>query len=290
VTTTIGFIGGDRLGLPIAQSLLDNGYRLVCTAGGDSRDILGAGASIPGDGTARAVSGAADILITRFPAAPLLEEAAVGPDGILASEHLPPLLEMSTLSLRSKRAVRRRFIERKSQIVDAPVSGTSEMLRSRRAALYASGDRDLFCAVEDVFRAVSPATTYVGSFGDGTKVNFVAQFLCAVETIGAIGSAGSPRLSPSQRTQLAVTCPFTTSAHSLARAVAIATEEFDSNTREGTLRDTIGDIIDYGREIPAPEDLISVLDAGYRNLADGDVRLRRFDTFGPRYGRAKTMA
>lgn len=267
---TVGFIGVGRLGFPLASALLDAGFDVVCAARGRSAELAERGGRVLVDGTVRTVAEASDVVLSCLPSAASLHEILDGPTGLLAADHVPPLIELSTLPIALKTDARRRLQACGSDLLDAPVSGTPAMVAARIAVIYASGDRSLHDRAEEVFRAMSPHYVFVGEFGTGTRMKLVAQYLGLVHVTAAAEAMAYAKLSGlclDQVTELISASPGAVSGQFKIRAPLMAAGQFDGRlvTVDMTLKD-IREILAYAREIDASVDLIEVAEAHFRRL------------------------
>jgi hypothetical protein len=267
VKTRIGLIGEPPWIDTIRNLIADADFDVLCAGRYTGGEILGVTTAVPDDGCPREVAQRADVLLTRFDTAEALDKSAKGADGFLASAILPPVIEMSSISLRYKLNLRRHFINRRSAFIDAPISGNAEMIAGRRAAMYVSGDCDFHHQHQRLLRAVSAHTPYVGTFGEGTRTNFVAQLVCALEATDAMDDMPWPRLDLYSLTTRSGICPFAMSEKFQARTAEIAAEEFAANVSEVGLRTAVAKVIGYGKEIPAPHEVMAILASGYRRLS-----------------------
>src|SRR3954453_8867131 len=70
-------------------------------------------------------------------------------------------------------------------MLDCPLSGTGAQARTRDLALYGSGDEAAFARCRDVFAAFARVSHYLGVFGNGSRMKFVANLLVAVHNAAA---------------------------------------------------------------------------------------------------------
>lgn len=268
---TVGFIGLGRLGLPLAEALLAGGFRVVATSRGKATELTARGGEVVGDGSARAVAEAADVVVTCLPSEAALEEVVSGPQGILAAENVPTLIESSTLSVDAKLAVRERFVARGADMLDAPVSGTPAMVKAKVAVVYASGERPRYDRFAGVVTAMGPNSGYVGDFGTGTKIKIVAQFLATVHatvTAQALALAELADLDLTKVVELLVGSPGATSGQFSIRGPMIAERRFEGRmTTVDMLLKDLGEIISFATKVGAPLDLLEPMEARYRALS-----------------------
>jgi putative dehydrogenase len=65
------------------------------------------------------------------------------------------------------------------------LSGTGAQARAKDLVVYASGDRGIYRRVIPILDAFARAHYYVGGFGAGSKMKFVANLLVAVHNVAA---------------------------------------------------------------------------------------------------------
>ena len=181
-----GVIGLGIMGGAFAQHLAAAGIR---TAGFDlipaRMDALMANGG-HACSSARAVAAEADIVITSLPSSAALEEALFGADGIVAAKRTGlVVVETSTLALQDKEQARARLANAGIAMLDAPISGTGPQAATKDIAIFASGDRIDFQRVRDTLAHLARSVRYVGSFGAGSKLKYIANLLVAIHIVGA---------------------------------------------------------------------------------------------------------
>lgn len=186
MSTTVGIVGLGIMGGAFAAHLVDAGvptfgYDLL-PATMDALDASG-GHSRP---SARAVALEADTVITSLPHENALEAALFADEGI-ASAGRPGLLviETSTLTLAAKERARARLAQTGINMLDAPISGTGPQVKTKDITIFASGERADFERVRVLLSHFARSVRYVGNFGVGSKVKYIANLLVAVHTLAA---------------------------------------------------------------------------------------------------------
>jgi putative dehydrogenase len=177
----LGIMGGSFAGHLVTAGVRTLGHDLL-PANGDRLEEQGGQSRA----SARAVALEADILITSLPHAKALEEALFGDEGITSAGR-PGILvvETSTLSLDVKERARARLAENRIAMLDAPVSGTGAQARTKDICVFVSGERADFERAHDLLAHFSRSVRYVGAFGAGSKVKYIANLLVAVHTLAA---------------------------------------------------------------------------------------------------------
>jgi L-threonate 2-dehydrogenase len=136
--------------------------------------------------SAREVAAQSDIVITSLPHAAALEDALFGAEGVAAAGR-PGLLivETSTLALEDKERARARLADAGIGVLDAPISGTGPQAEAKDIAIFASGDRGDFNRAEATLAQLARSVRYVGPFGSGSKLKYIANLLVAIHIAGA---------------------------------------------------------------------------------------------------------
>jgi 3-hydroxyisobutyrate dehydrogenase-like beta-hydroxyacid dehydrogenase len=177
----IGVIGLGIMGSAIARHVIQAGYRVV---GYDVRASRLRQLQAAGGTAARSagdVGRLSSIIITSLPSADALASIA---DALAKAENPPPIvIETSTLSIETKERARRRLRARGVELLDCPISGTGAQARDKDIVVYASGARAAYRRGSKVLDAFTRAHYYVGPFGDGSKVKFVANLLVAIHNV-----------------------------------------------------------------------------------------------------------
>ena len=131
--------------------------------------------------SAAAVGAQADVIICSLPSSDALLQTAVA----LAASPRPRqiVVETSTLPIAVKERARRMLVARGIVLLDCPLSGTGPQARTRDLVVYASGDRRAYRRVVPVLDAVAHAQYFIGPFGSGSKMKFVANLLVAIHNV-----------------------------------------------------------------------------------------------------------
>jgi putative dehydrogenase len=178
---SVGMIGLGIMGSAMAVNLMRAGYRVV---GYDvlpmrRRDHRRAGGEVAP--SCRALGGRARIVVCSLPSSEALLKTAAA----LAARPPKIVIETSTLPVAVKREARRNLAARGTTLLDCPLSGTGAQARAKDLVVYASGDRPAYRQAVPILSAFARAHYYVGSFGAGSKMKFVANLLVAVHNVAA---------------------------------------------------------------------------------------------------------
>ncbi len=183
---TIGLVGLGLLGGAVASRLLAGGHKVV---GFDVlpekiRELIALGGQ--GAAAAAEVARASEAVCTLLPSLATVEEAILGPRGILAGGGPgQTILQMSTISPGLTERLAREVGGRGGVFVDAPVSGTSAMVARGEGVILLGGDPAVCERWRPVLEAIVPRVVHVGPAGHATVVKLVANLLVALNTAAA---------------------------------------------------------------------------------------------------------
>jgi 3-hydroxyisobutyrate dehydrogenase-like beta-hydroxyacid dehydrogenase len=127
------------------------------------------------------VASSASILITSLPSAEALHDA--GAEIAAAAHRGQIVIETSTLPIADKEEVRAALAKRGVTLLDCPLSGTGAQARVRDLVVLASGARPAYARGVPVLEAFARAHYFIGAFGAGSKMKFVANLLVAIHNV-----------------------------------------------------------------------------------------------------------
>ena len=180
--TTVGVIGLGKMGLPIAQNLMERGLAVVGYRRSGTAELAALGGT--GAQSAAEVASSSDVLLSILPDIAALREVILGPNGTMTKLRPGTVhIEMSTLDVAEKAALRDRVQAAGGDLLDCPISGTPAMVRPRAATTFVSGDKASVDAVREVLDAISGTWVYTGAFGTAARLKYVASLLVAVHTV-----------------------------------------------------------------------------------------------------------
>jgi 3-hydroxyisobutyrate dehydrogenase len=170
----VGFIGLGTMGSSMALNLRAAGYDLVVN---DIRreacaPHLKAGATWAE--SARDVAEVTDVVFTSLPGPREVEEVGLAENGLLAGMRRGTAwFDLSTNSLTLVRRLYKRFATKGVAMLDSPVSGGPAGAKSRKLALWVSGDKVTFDHHKAMLDAIGDQAMYVGPIGSGTVAKLV---------------------------------------------------------------------------------------------------------------------
>jgi putative dehydrogenase len=182
-TQVVGIIGLGIMGSAMSANLMRAGYKV---AGYDvlparRREHRKAGGIVARN--CRELAKSAEILVTSLPSADALLDTAAELRKSAWRNRI--VVETSTLPIAVKEEARKLLAARGILMLDCTLSGTGAQARKKDLVVYASGDRKAYARIRPVLDSFSRAHYYVGAFGAGSKMKFVANLLVAIHNVAA---------------------------------------------------------------------------------------------------------
>jgi 3-hydroxyisobutyrate dehydrogenase len=169
----IAFLGTGRMGAPMAANLAHGGFDVRVWNRTNSRAAaLAADGAVVASSPAEAVRGAT-IVITMLADGAATEQAATGPDGLLAADPGTIWVQMGTVGADWTARLARLAGPHGVVFVDAPVSGSEGPARAGQLVILASGPHQARDALGPVFGVLGCATAWLGPAGHGTRAKLV---------------------------------------------------------------------------------------------------------------------
>ncbi len=182
----VGLVGLGIMGSAYAGHLIDGGFPTV----GYDPDAAAMQRYVSRGGRAAAsprdVGRDADAVIVALSSVTAVDAAIFGDAGLAAGMTRGKIvLEAGTFGLELKERVRECLEGKGARVLDAPVSGTGSQAQKKDLVFFASGERDAFDRVAGVLRALARDVRYVGPFGNGSKLKYIANLLVTIHNLSA---------------------------------------------------------------------------------------------------------
>jgi len=121
----------------------------------------------------------ASVIITSLPSAAALHAVAEQLRGKSV------VVETSTLPIEDKEKARDTLKKKGITLLDCPLSGTGAQAKTKDLVVFASGDKSGFERAKALFPGFSRSHFYLGAFGNGSRMKFVANLLVAIHNVSA---------------------------------------------------------------------------------------------------------
>jgi 3-hydroxyisobutyrate dehydrogenase-like beta-hydroxyacid dehydrogenase len=95
------------------------------------------------------------------------------------------VVETSTLPIEEKVKARDALKRKGITLLDCPLSGTGAQAKTGDLVVFASGDRKAYEKAKSIFPGFSRAHHYLGEFGNGSKMKYVANLMVAIHNVSA---------------------------------------------------------------------------------------------------------
>ena len=180
----VGFIGVGIMGAAMVANLQKAGYSLVLNDARRAATTPFEKAGARWADTPREVAALSDVVFTCLPNLHIIEEVALGPNGILAGIRAGgAFFEMSTNSPELVKRLDEAFRAGGAHMLDAPISGGAKGAQRGRMAIWVGGDKAVYQRFEAVLRVMGDRPTHVGATGSGLVTKLVHN--CASQTMQA---------------------------------------------------------------------------------------------------------
>lgn len=179
--TTVGMVGLGIMGSAMAGHLIAAGHGVIGhdVSGERRADFVRAGGTLAD--SAADVAARTDLVVTSLPSS----AAAQAVCRELAGAARPGLVvvETSTLPVPVKEQCRSELAQVGAVVLDCPLSGTGAQALERDVVVFGSGDEAAFEQARPVLEGFATKVRYLGPFGRGTTMKFVANLLVAVHNV-----------------------------------------------------------------------------------------------------------
>ncbi|MDG2087747.1 MAG: NAD(P)-dependent oxidoreductase [Arenicellaceae bacterium] len=184
MSLNVGIIGLGIMGGAFARNLLANDFQ-VC--GYDILDAnvqklvkLGGASGLSPKGVAIQ----SDVIITSMPSVTAFGDVITGKNGLKDSNRDGLIIvECSTLPLEDKQSAHDTLAESNMILLDCPISGTGAQAVNRDLSVYVSGSKAAAETLTPVFEAFARSHFYVGDFGNGSRMKFIANHLVHIHNV-----------------------------------------------------------------------------------------------------------
>jgi len=173
---SVGVIGLGIMGGAISANLAKAGWRVL------GFDVL------KERRTELAKAGGTPVASVKEVDAPVILTSLPSPAALFAvlkniSNRKSIVVEVSTFPIEDKVAAKELLAKRGIILLDCPLSGTGAQAKTKDLVVFGSGDKKAFSRTIPVLKDFSRAHHYLGEFGNGSRMKFVANLLVAIHNI-----------------------------------------------------------------------------------------------------------
>ena len=178
---TVGVVGLGIMGGSFARHLAKAGWRVI---GHDIDPKACRAAARAGVEIAKGIhdlAASAPIIITSLPHPSALHDTVAA---IVAAKVKPRIVaEASTFTLEDKLNAEQTLRKAGHTMLDCPISGTGSQAKVKDVVVYVSGDPRAARKLKPVFAAFSRGVHELGTFGNSSRMKYVANLLVAIHNV-----------------------------------------------------------------------------------------------------------
>ena len=182
----VGIVGLGIMGGSFAKNLRNDnfdvcGYDIIDENIDRLVSMGGSTAESPKD-----VADKSDVIITSLPSIDAFQSVMTGADSIKdANKDGLIVIECSTLPIKEKQSAHDVLADTGKILLDCPISGTGAQAANKDLSIYVSGDQKASEKCHDIFNGFANLNFYVGEFGNGSKMKFVANHLVHIHNVAS---------------------------------------------------------------------------------------------------------
>jgi len=173
----------------MATNILKAGYALTVYTKTRAKveDMVSKGAK--GANSPKEVAENSDIIVTMLPDTAVVEEVALGSNGMLEGMSSGSvMIDMSTISPSGAKRIASKLVDKGMEMLDAPVSGGDVGAAEATLSIMVGGKPEVFERALPVFKVMGKNITLVGGYGSGQVAKACNQIIVGI-TIEAVAEA-----------------------------------------------------------------------------------------------------
>jgi 3-hydroxyisobutyrate dehydrogenase-like beta-hydroxyacid dehydrogenase len=177
----LGFVGVGYMGRPLAQRLLESGFRLTAYDRDRSKaeELIQFGATVAA--SVADLSSSCDVVLSCLASDEAVLHVYAGADGAFVNARRGALvIDLSTVNPKTSQELSRLGSARGVHFLDVTMSGSTPVAKQGALTLFGGGDQACFAAAESIFRVIAKKYFYLGSSGSGATMKLVVNSLLGI--------------------------------------------------------------------------------------------------------------
>ncbi|HEY5162471.1 MAG TPA: NAD(P)-dependent oxidoreductase, partial [Terriglobales bacterium] len=177
----LGFVGVGYMGRPIAQRLLESGFRLSAYDRHRTKaeELIRYGGTVAE--SVAELSSSCDVVLSCLASDEAVLNVYGGADGVFANaRHGALVIDLSTVNPKTSQELSRLGSERGVHVLDVTMSGSTPIAEQGALTLFGGGDQGCFAAAESIFRVIARKYFYLGPSGSGATMELVVNSLLGI--------------------------------------------------------------------------------------------------------------
>ena len=267
----IGFIGLGNMGSPMASRLLEAGHSLtvhdIDSGAIDRLVTLGAiAAASPAE-----VASEAETVVVSLPTPAIVEEVALGSDGIIAGSIVETFVDLSTSGPDMARTLAAQFEKRSIKSVDAPVSGGVAGAVAGTLAVMVSCTETHFQEIQKILNPIG-TVFHVGDEPGLGQIMKLANNLLTASALAlsaeAIAMGTKAGLDPKIMLEVINAGSGRNSATQDKFSRSILPRSFDFGFATGLMQKDVALYVDVAKQLGVPTDLAIAVEKLWQSAKD----------------------
>lgn len=204
--TKIGWIGLGKMGVPMAQNLLNAGFDLSIYNRSKKALTNFEDLNVTVFDSPKELLTACEVVIVMISDDHAVNEVFSGENGLLSAEAKGKIvINMSTVSAEISRKMSALLHENGNEYIDAPVSGSLKQATEGTLVIMAGGNAEVFEQLIPIFNCLGKLALRVGEIGAGNSAKLAINALLSFHALGlaeAINFAKEKGIEPSTLLEL----------------------------------------------------------------------------------------
>jgi 3-hydroxyisobutyrate dehydrogenase-like beta-hydroxyacid dehydrogenase len=271
---TIAFLGLGQMGAPIAERLIDSGFKVrVFDPRAEAMAPLVQRGGVATESPREAVTGV-EIAFACLPTPEVSRAVAFSADGVNGVNGLRTYVEMSTIGSKTIKAIAAELSKSKITVLDSPVSGGPRGARAGTLATMVSGDRAAFERCRPMYDALARNAFYVGGQPGLAQVTKVANNMISAAGMVASFEAAALAVKAGVDARTFIDTVNASTGRNTATSdkfpASILTRSFDYGGKLGTMYKDEFLCLEEARDLKVPMWLGSqVVQMWFQGMAEG---------------------
>lgn len=180
MSTTIGFVGLGAMGLKMALHLLDKDFRLSIYDPDPNAVATAVARGAQSHGSPQEVADVAEIVLICVPTPEIVEQVALGEDGLIHGKTVQIVVDHSTTGPRMARYLHQLLAEKGIAALDAPLAGGVSGAKAGTLSVMVGGNKAAYTRCVPVFGAFGRKVEHIGTEpGLGQTLKLVNNMIVA---------------------------------------------------------------------------------------------------------------
>jgi len=177
----LGFVGIGYMGRPIAQRLLESGFKVAAFDRHRTKaeELIRFGGTVAE--SVAVLSSSCDVVLSCLASDEAVLHVYGGAGGAFANARRGALvIDLSTVNPKTSQELSRLGSERGVHVLDVTISGSTPAAEQGALTLFGGGDQGCFAAAESIFRVIARKYFYLGPSGSGATMKLVVNSLLGI--------------------------------------------------------------------------------------------------------------